>query len=233
MSGGAKRTPWRMGWVILVPALWLCVFFLVPFLIVLKISVSQTVIAQPPYTPVLDLAQGLQGVKDFVAGLSFESFKMLGSDAIYIKSYLRSLTIAAFSISPFVYAVSADSKLQTFADLLAADVVKEFSSYVDVKLATYRQRLDRIVRELARVNNAVVQTSMEENELRKNSGDPYLRRISGNYPLPGTEAFYHTSVIDVPGFDAREDYPWANGAPNGPKLFKVVHDNVAKLYGIG
>ena len=56
----------------------------------------------------------------------------------------------------------------------------------------------------------------------------YLRRISGNYPLPGTEAFYHTSVIAVPGFDAREDYPWANGAPNGPKLFKVVHDNVAK-----
>jgi succinate dehydrogenase/fumarate reductase flavoprotein subunit len=99
---------------------------------------------------------------------------------------------------------------------------------VNRALAQGMREMEAYVRDLARVNNAVVQTSMEENELRKNTGDPYLRRISGNYPLPGTEAFYHTSVIAVPGFDAREDYPWANGAPNGPKLFKVVHDNVAK-----
>ena len=39
-------------------------FFLLPFLIVLKISLSETAIAQPPYTPVLDLAAGWEGVKD-------------------------------------------------------------------------------------------------------------------------------------------------------------------------
>ncbi len=88
--------------------------------------------------------------------------------------------------------------------------------------------LEAYVRELALVNRAVVRTSIEENEQRKLLDDPYQRRVSGNYPLPGTEAFYHTSVIDVPGFDARSHYPWANGAPSGPKLFKVVHDNVAK-----
>ena len=42
--------------VILLPYLWLAIFFLVPFLIVLKISLSQTAIAQPPYMPVFDLA---------------------------------------------------------------------------------------------------------------------------------------------------------------------------------
>jgi succinate dehydrogenase/fumarate reductase flavoprotein subunit len=89
-------------------------------------------------------------------------------------------------------------------------------------------QLEAYVRELARINNAVVTSSIEENAQREKDNDPYRRRISANYPLPGTEAFYHTSVVDVPGFDARAAYPWANGAPNGPKLFKVVHDNVAK-----
>jgi succinate dehydrogenase/fumarate reductase flavoprotein subunit len=92
--------------------------------------------------------------------------------------------------------------------------------------------MEAYVRELGKVNNAQIQTSIEENEQRETienaSGDSYRRRISGNYPLPGTEAFYHTSVIGVPGFDARRVYPWANGAPHGPKLFKVVHDNVVK-----
>ena len=39
---------------VLIPGLWLLVFFLVPCLIVLKISLSQTALAQPPYTPVFD-----------------------------------------------------------------------------------------------------------------------------------------------------------------------------------
>ena len=45
----------------LIPYLWLAVFFLAPFLIVLKISLSQTAIALPPYTPVLDPAAGWPG----------------------------------------------------------------------------------------------------------------------------------------------------------------------------
>ena len=49
---------WGTWLVIAVPALWLVALFLVPFLIVLKISVSQTVIAQPPYQPLLDLSAG-------------------------------------------------------------------------------------------------------------------------------------------------------------------------------
>ena len=38
----------------LAPYLWMVLFFLVPFIFVLKISLSQTAIAQPPYTPVFD-----------------------------------------------------------------------------------------------------------------------------------------------------------------------------------
>ena len=61
--------------VVLLPYLWLAAFFLVPFLIVLKISLSQTAIAQPPYMPVLDLAAGWQGLKDFVAALSLDNYR--------------------------------------------------------------------------------------------------------------------------------------------------------------
>ena len=80
-----------------IPYAWLLAFFLVPFLIVLKISLSQTTIAQPPYTPVLDLAAGWQGIEDFFAALSFDNYVLLGSDPLYLLSYLKSVEIAAFS----------------------------------------------------------------------------------------------------------------------------------------
>jgi succinate dehydrogenase/fumarate reductase flavoprotein subunit len=89
--------------------------------------------------------------------------------------------------------------------------------------------LEAYVRELARVNGATVVSSIEENEQKEKANDPYRRRVSANYPLPGTDAFYHTTVVAVPGFDAGKEYPWANGAPNGPRLFKVVDDNLKKL----
>jgi putrescine transport system permease protein len=82
---------------IAIPYAWLVVFFLVPFLIVLKISFSQGAIALPPYTPVLDWTAGWQGIEKFFAGLSFDNYRLLGSDPIYLLSYLKSLEIAAFS----------------------------------------------------------------------------------------------------------------------------------------
>lgn len=84
--------------------------------------------------------------------------------------------------------------------------------------------IEAYVRELGKINHAVITTSVAE--AAGGLDDPYRRRVSGNYPFPGTEAFYHTTVIDVPGFDAAAHYPWANGAPGGPKLFKIVHDNL-------
>jgi putrescine transport system permease protein len=87
---------------VLAPYLWLVVFFLLPFVIVLKISLSQTAIAQPPYEPVLDIAAGWQGLKDFVGGLSFANYLSLVRDDLYLFSYLRSLTVAAVSTAILV-----------------------------------------------------------------------------------------------------------------------------------
>ncbi len=83
--------------IVLVPYLWLVAFFLVPFLIVLKISLSQTAIAQPPYTPVFDLAAGWEGLREFFASLSFANYAALAADRLYLSSYLKSLQVAAIS----------------------------------------------------------------------------------------------------------------------------------------
>ena len=95
-----KRHHGRSFWqslVVRIPYLWLLAFFLVPFLIVLKISLSQTAIAQPPYVPVLDLAVGWPGLKAFFAALSLDNYVLIGSDPLYLLSYVKSVEIAAFS----------------------------------------------------------------------------------------------------------------------------------------
>jgi len=80
-----------------VPYFWLLILFLVPFLIVLKISLSDTALAIPPYTPTLDLAEGWAGIKAFFAGLDFENFTFLTEDPLYWKAYFSSLQIATIS----------------------------------------------------------------------------------------------------------------------------------------
>ncbi|MCK1756298.1 ABC transporter permease [Bradyrhizobium sp. 137] len=76
------------------PYLWMALFFLVPFGFVLKISLSQTAIAQPPYEPVFDLTAGWEALKTALAALSIDNFRLLISDEIYVFAYVRSLIVA-------------------------------------------------------------------------------------------------------------------------------------------
>jgi putrescine transport system permease protein len=94
---GLAQTKWGRRLVIALPYLWLAVFFIVPFLIVARLSLSQTALAQPPYTPVFDPSAGWDGLKDFVGALSFDNYRFLFSDMLYIGSYLKSLWIALVS----------------------------------------------------------------------------------------------------------------------------------------
>jgi putrescine transport system permease protein len=98
MSAAIKsERSWGKRTVLLLPYLWLAIFSLAPFAIVLKISLSQTAIAQPPYVPVLDLTAGWLGVKDFFTRLTLEGYRLIASDPIYLFSYLKSLEIAGVS----------------------------------------------------------------------------------------------------------------------------------------
>ena len=78
--------------VYLVPFGWLALFFLLPFLFVLKISVAESIIAQPPYTPLL------QSTPEGVSVLAtFGNYRFLLEDPLYVLSYLTSLRIALVS----------------------------------------------------------------------------------------------------------------------------------------
>lgn len=144
----AKRRSLGSRLVILIPALWLVVFFLVPFLIVLKISLSQSAVAQPPYVPALDLSAGWQGLRDFVSGLSFSNYALLVSDNIYITSYLRSLAIAATSTLillligyPIAYGIArAPRRAQT---ILVAAVVLPFLTAFLIRIYAWVNILQR------------------------------------------------------------------------------------------
>lgn len=75
-----------------VPFLWLTLFFLVPFLIVLKMSFSQTRLAIPPYAPLFEWHNGWP-----VPHLHFSSYSFLFTDPLYIAAYLNSAKVAAVS----------------------------------------------------------------------------------------------------------------------------------------
>ncbi|MEW6632749.1 MAG: ABC transporter permease subunit [Pseudomonadota bacterium] len=83
--------------VIIVPYLWLLFFFLIPFIIVFKISLSQSAISMPPYTPVMDFADGWSGFVGQFKKLSFDNYTWLTQDALYFNAYVTSLVIAAIS----------------------------------------------------------------------------------------------------------------------------------------
>ena len=91
MSGRRDRS----GLAALAPFLWLGVFFLFPFLLVAKLSLSDTALAIPPYTPRIDWSQGWTGVEAFLRGLDFETYARLPTDRLYVVAYLSSLKFAA------------------------------------------------------------------------------------------------------------------------------------------
>ncbi len=82
MSGLLRR------FLVAVPALWLLVFFGLPFAFILKVALSQAVVAQPPFTPLF--ADGaFQG--------SLANFALLAEDELYLDAILASLRLAITS----------------------------------------------------------------------------------------------------------------------------------------
>lgn len=79
--------------VIAIPFLWLLVFFVVPFLVLGRISLSFTMIARPPYSPLWE--RGANGELDILANL--DNYRFLLEDSLYINAYLSSIKVAAIS----------------------------------------------------------------------------------------------------------------------------------------
>ncbi|MDZ4374146.1 MAG: ABC transporter permease subunit [Phenylobacterium sp.] len=79
----------------IVPLLWVAVFFAFPFALVAKLSLSDSVLAMPPYAPRIDWSLGFEGVRAFFAALDGETYARLTTDRLYLDAYLSSLRLAA------------------------------------------------------------------------------------------------------------------------------------------
>ncbi len=97
-----------------IPYLWLLVFFLVPFAIVVKIALSDSTMAMPPYLPVLDTGSGWRGLMDYLGALDAENFFYVLEDSVYAVAYLNSVKIAAVATAvclllgyPVAYAIAS------------------------------------------------------------------------------------------------------------------------------
>ncbi|MEM8571866.1 MAG: ABC transporter permease subunit [Pseudomonadota bacterium] len=80
------------GLVIAVPLVWLIVFFLIPFLVVAKISVSEPAIARPPFLPILNWDGEFATIT-----LNLGNYGYLFSDPLYVNAYLFSIRVAFVS----------------------------------------------------------------------------------------------------------------------------------------
>lgn len=154
------------------PYVWMVLFFLVPFAFVLKISLSETAIAQPPYTPVFDLGAGWTAIKHAFGALSTDNFRLLVSDDLYVLSYLRSLVVAVISTSillligyPIAYGMARlPRRWQPVAMMLV--IVPFWTSfliriYAWINILQHDGLLNRILLELHLVSQPVVWLSTD------------------------------------------------------------------------
>ena len=123
---------WGRALVTAVPFLWLFLFFGLPFLVVLKISFSEAVIAQPPYTPLLEWAE--DGI--MVLRLNFQNYLLLVQDSLYWMAYLNSVRIAAIATAlcllvgyPMAYAI-AKAPTQWRVPLLMLIILPFWTSFL-------------------------------------------------------------------------------------------------------
>jgi putrescine transport system permease protein len=89
-TGGDGRRQWLRR-ALVAPYLWLLLFFLAPFIIILKISFADPLVALPPFTPFFDWsAAGLEKIQ-----VTFDNYAFLFEDNFYATIYLSSIKIAA------------------------------------------------------------------------------------------------------------------------------------------
>ncbi|BBP45691.1 putrescine ABC transporter permease [Thiosulfatimonas sediminis] len=76
-----------------IPWLWMAIFFLLPFLFILKISLSEAALLQPPYLPFIREVE--DGLVTLV--LNFSNYMLIFEDPLYWKALLNSIEIAAIA----------------------------------------------------------------------------------------------------------------------------------------
>ncbi|BCN94387.1 putrescine ABC transporter permease [Thiomicrorhabdus immobilis] len=88
-----KQINWGKTAIIGTPWLWLSLFFLLPFLFILKISLSEAALMQPPYLPFI------RGVEDGLVtiAINLSNYSLVFEDPLYVNALINSIEIAGVS----------------------------------------------------------------------------------------------------------------------------------------
>src|SRR5690606_4612428 len=117
--------------IIAVPWFWLALFFVLPFCFILKISLSEAILAQPPYLDWWrETEEGLITIK-----LNLGNYQRLLSDSLYLHALLGSVKIAVISTLlclllgyPMAYAI-ANAPLSWRLPLLMLIILPFWTSF--------------------------------------------------------------------------------------------------------
>ena len=115
-----------------IPFFWLLVFFLAPFLIVLKISFAESLIASPPFSSLLEILDN----GTLIMRLTYENYSYLWEDPLYVRTYLNSIRISTISTVlclligyPMAYAIARSTSTTRFV-LLMLIILPFWSSFL-------------------------------------------------------------------------------------------------------
>jgi len=132
------KTPFYLKWVpsgrtvaIAAPFLFLLVFFMIPFFVVMQISVADSRLGIPPYTDLLEWSDGVVALK-----FNFNHYVNVLTDELYFDAYLGSLKVATITTViclligyPAAYFI-ARSKPETRNLLMMAVMLPFWTSYL-------------------------------------------------------------------------------------------------------
>lgn len=93
MKRWLNQINWGKTAIIGIPWLWLSLFFLLPFLFILKISLSEAAFLQPPYLPFI------RGIEDglITIAVNLSNYSLIFEDPLYVNALLNSMEIASIS----------------------------------------------------------------------------------------------------------------------------------------
>jgi putrescine transport system permease protein len=99
--------------ILLIPFLWLALFFLVPLAIVLRLAFSESAQARPPYRPVFSWTEEWSVSLEKVKSLGFVNFDAMLQETLYLDAFLSSVGLAAAGTAlvlliayPLAYAIA-------------------------------------------------------------------------------------------------------------------------------
>ena len=215
MDATFRERLWKK-FIVLIPYLWLLLFFLTPFLIVLKISFADPLVAQPPFTPLFQ--------KSVETGLSiyttFDNYLYLFQDSLYLVTYINSVKLAFISTCfclmigyPIAYGIARSP--QPTRNILLLMVVVPF--WISFLLRVYAWM--GILKTKGRLNGFLLWTGIIDQPLELLYTDTavYIGMIYSYLPFMILPLYANLEKLDIRLLEAAADLgarPW--------KVFKDI-----------